>query len=77
MQFYLALLDDKVRMADENPAIGIILCKSKDKTTVEYALRESKKPIGVASYRIVRRLPAEMKNLLPSPNQIKEILLSI
>ena len=77
MQFYLALLDDKVRMADENPAIGIILCKSKDKTTVEYALRESKKPIGVASYRIVRRLPAEMKNLLPSPKQIKEVLSSI
>jgi len=46
MQFYLAALDDLVRMADENPSIGIILCKSKDKTIVEYALRESNKPIG-------------------------------
>jgi len=44
------LRDDLVRMPDENPSIGIILCKSKDKTIVEYALRESNKPIGVATY---------------------------
>ena len=49
MQFYLALLDDKLRLEGENPAIGIILCKDKKKTIVEYALRESNKPIGVAS----------------------------
>jgi predicted nuclease of restriction endonuclease-like (RecB) superfamily len=77
MQFYLALLDDRVRMPKENPSIGIILCKSKDKTIVEYALRESNKPIGVASYRIVRRLPSEMKNLLPSPKQIEKVLSGI
>jgi hypothetical protein len=59
MQFYLATLDDLVRMTDENPSIGIILCKSKDKTIVEYALRESNKPIGVATYRIVTVLPSE------------------
>ncbi len=48
MQFYLAALDDLVRLEDENPSVGIILSKSKDKTIVEYALRESNKPIGVA-----------------------------
>jgi len=74
MQFYLAVLDDNVRLADENPSIGIILCKSKDRTIVEYALRETNKPIGVAAYRIVTKLPAELRGLLPSPEQIAGLL---
>lgn len=74
MQFYLAALDDKVRLADENPSIGIILCKSKDKTIVEYALRESNKPIGVATYRIVSTLPQELKGQLPTREQVAKLL---
>lgn len=74
MQFYLAVLDDKVRLPDESPSIGIILCKSKDRTIVEYALRETNKPIGVAAYRIVTKLPAELRGLLPSPEQIAGLL---
>jgi predicted nuclease of restriction endonuclease-like (RecB) superfamily len=74
MQFYLAALDDFVRMKDENPSIGIILCKSKDKTIVEYALRESNKPIGVASYKIVSTLPKELRGQLPAPEQIAKLL---
>ncbi len=74
MQFYLAALDDKVRMEDENPSIGIILCKSKNKTIVEYALRESTKPIGVASYRIVSTLPEELREQLPAPDQVSKLL---
>ncbi len=74
MQFYLAILDEKARMDDENPSIGIILCKSKDKTIVEYALREASKPIGVASYRIVSKLPRELRRELPSPEQISRLL---
>lgn len=74
MQFYLATLDDLVRMTDENPSIGIILCKSKDKTIVEYALRESNKPIGVATYRIVTVLPSELKGQLPEPEQVAKLL---
>lgn len=77
MQFYLALLDDHSRMADENPSIGIILCKSKDKTVVEYALRESNKPIGVATYRIVTTLPAGLADELPTPQQIAKLLAGI
>jgi len=77
MQFYLALLDDTVRMPDENPSIGIILCKTKNQTIVEYALRESNKPIGVAQYKIVKTLPDEMKNLLPTPEQITKTLSEI
>ena len=74
MQFYLAVLDDQVRLPDESPSIGIILCKSKDKTIVEYALRESNKPIGVGTYRIVTELPAELQGQLPSPEQIARLL---
>ncbi len=74
MQFYLAVLDDQVRLPDENPSIGIILCKSKDKMIVEYALRESNKPIGVAAYRIMSTLPADLQGKLPSPEQITRLL---
>jgi predicted nuclease of restriction endonuclease-like (RecB) superfamily len=74
MQFYLAALDDRVRLPDESPSIGMILCRSKHRAVVEYALRESNKPIGVAAYRIVRRLPAELKGKLPEPAQIQRLL---
>jgi len=74
MQFYLAVLDDKVRLSDENPSIGIIICKSKNKTIVEYALKESNKPIGVAKYKIVTSLPKELENELPGPDQVIQLL---
>lgn len=74
MQFYLAALDDLVRLEDENSSIGIILCKSKDKTIVEYALKDSDLPIGVATYRIVSTLPQELKGQLPAPEQVARLL---
>ncbi|MBV9388695.1 MAG: DUF1016 family protein [Chroococcidiopsidaceae cyanobacterium CP_BM_ER_R8_30] len=74
MQFYLAVLDDQVRLAEENPAIGIILCKSKDRLIVEYALRESNKPIGVATYQIVSTVPQELKDQLPAPEQVAKLM---
>jgi predicted nuclease of restriction endonuclease-like (RecB) superfamily len=74
MQFYLAALDTQVREEGENPSIGIILCKEKSRTIVEYALREARKPIGVATYRIVKRLPKELKGQLPSPEEIGRLL---
>ncbi len=74
MQFYLAALDDQARMGGENPSVGIILCKSKDRTIVEYALRETNKPIGVAAYRIVSTLPAELQDQLPAPEQVAKLL---
>ncbi len=58
----------------ENPAIGIILCKDKKKTIVEYALRTSNKPIGVASYQFLSILPQELRGILPSPEQIEQLL---
>jgi predicted nuclease of restriction endonuclease-like (RecB) superfamily len=74
MQFYLAALDDLVRLVDENSSIGIILCKSKNQTIVEYALRESNKPIGVSTYRIVSTLPQELKGQLPTQEQVAKLL---
>ena len=74
MQFYLAVLDDKSRLDGENPAIGILICKSKNRTIVEYALKESSKPIGVATYRIVSSVPDELRNDLPGPDAIIRLL---
>ena len=74
MQFYLAALDDRVRLEGENAAIGIILCKSKDRTIVEYALRQSNQAIGVATYQIVSSLPLELQGHLPAPEQVARLL---
>ena len=60
MNFYLSALNDLVRLEDENPSIGIIICKDKTRTTVEYALKDSRKPIGVSSYRLLHTLPLDL-----------------
>ncbi len=74
MQFYLTALDRQVRQEDENPSIGIILCKEKSRTIVEYALHDANKPIGVATYEITRTLPKELKGQLPRPEDIAALL---
>ena len=74
MQFYLAALDRQVREQGENRAIGIILCKEKNRTVVEYALHDARKPIGVATYRMMKRLPKELKGQFPSPREITRLL---
>jgi predicted nuclease of restriction endonuclease-like (RecB) superfamily len=74
MQFYLAALDAKVRQDDENPSIGIILCKEKSRTIVEYALRDARKPIGVATYQLKKTLPKKLQGQLPSPEDIARLL---
>ena len=71
LQFYLTALDKQVKVDGENSSIGIIICKEKDRTVVEYALSNSDKPIGVATYKIHDSLPEQMKDLLPSPEEIK------
>ena len=77
MQFYLAALDDRVRRPDENPSIGMIICRTKERAVVEYALRESNKPIGVGTYQIVKRLPPRLKGQLPDPAVIEKLLTKI
>lgn len=74
MQFYLTALDRQVREEGENPSIGIILCKDKNRTVVEYALHDTSRPIGVATYRTVKRLPKGLKGQLPTPEEIAKLL---
>jgi len=72
MQFYLSALNDRVKLPEETPSIGIILCKDKSRTIVEYALKDTKKPIGVSTYRLTEKLPRELKKYLPSPEEMIE-----
>jgi predicted nuclease of restriction endonuclease-like (RecB) superfamily len=74
MNFYLTVLDDTVKQKEENPSIGIIICKNKNKTIVEYALKNTTNPIGVANYTLTSTLPRAYKKLLPSAKEIEENL---
>jgi hypothetical protein len=74
MEFYLEVLDSQERLQDENAPIGIIICRDKNKTVVEYALRSASKPIGVATYTVVGQLPEAYRAELPSPEAITEHL---
>ena len=72
LEFYLNVLNETVRLPHENPTIGIIICKSKSRMTVEYALKSSNMPIGVATYTILSQLPQAYKKLLPTPEEIAQ-----
>jgi len=61
MEFYLNILNDTVKLPHENPAIGIIICKSKSRMIVEYALKSSNMPIGVATYSLSPELPEALQ----------------
>lgn len=71
MDFYLHLLDEQVKLKDENPSIGIILCADKDQLVVEYALRSIKKPVGVAEYYLTKKLPKALHGKLPDAESFK------
>ena len=73
MNFYLSAVDDQLRHADDRPAIGLLLCKERDHLTVEYALRDLKKPIGVAQWqtKLVESLPRNLKGSLPTVAEIE------
>lgn len=74
MEFYMTALNEQYKEDDENDAIGIIVCKSKDKTVVEYSLKTSSQPIGVATYSTTPSLPEEYSKYLPPPEIIVEKL---
>lgn len=76
MEFYLVALNERIKLPDENDAIGIIICKSKKKTVVEYALKSATQPIGIATYSLTPHLPAAYQHLLPSEEEIRERLQS-
>lgn len=71
---YLRILDDEVRKPNENPSIGIILCKSANKKFVEYVIQDYDKPMGVATYRTSDDMDERLKRLLPSVEDLKKLL---
>ena len=73
MNFYLAALDDRDREPGENPSIGLILCRERNRVVVEYALRGVDTPIGVARYELMLAdaLPAQLAAALPSPEELE------
>ena len=76
MDLYLDLLNEQVKLEDENPSIGIILCVKKDSVVVEYGMRRAVNPMGVAEYRLTAHPPKELKVLLPSEREMKAQLQS-
>ncbi len=70
VNFYLSAVDDLVKDEQDNPSIGIILCREKDKFSVEYALKDINKPIGVSSYEISKFLPKDVLESLPTEEEL-------
>jgi YhcG PDDEXK nuclease domain len=65
MNFYLSAVDDALRHPDDQPSIGIILCKGRNHIVVEYALRDTSKPMGVAQYTLSHAWPPQLQRELP------------
>jgi len=76
MNLYLSIVDDLLRKPGDNPSIGLLLCKTKDKIIAEYALRDINKPIGISQYEtaILESLPEALKGSLPSIEEIEQEL---
>ena len=73
MNFYLSAVDEQLRHPDDKPTIGLILCKTKKRLTAEYALRDIRKPIGIADWqtKLVESLPKNLKGSLPTIEERK------
>ena len=73
LNFYLSAVDDLLRVPDDKPTIGLLLCKTKDNIVAEYALRDINKPMGVAGFeaKILKKLPKNLKSCLPSIEEIE------
>jgi predicted nuclease of restriction endonuclease-like (RecB) superfamily len=74
MNFYLSALDEYIKKPNENPSIGIILCKEKNNKIVEFSFRNFNTPMGVATYTTSKKLPAKYKNILPDENMLKKLM---
>lgn len=72
--FYLTAVDRQLRGEHDNPSIGLLLCKSKNKVVAEYALSDQSQPMGIAEYKLLESLPAELQTGLPSIEQIEREL---
>ncbi len=71
MNFYLGIVDDRLRHTSDSPSIGLILCQERNRVVAEYALRGMSKPIGVSEYELTRTLPSALRSALPTVEQIE------
>ena len=71
LNFYIKAVDEQLRREGDEPTIGLLLCKSRDKLEVEYSLSDVHKPIGVSEYQITQSLPEKLKSSLPTIEEIE------
>lgn len=74
LNFYLSAIDSQVKHPADQPSIGLILCKTKDKIEAEYSLRDIQKPIGISEYQLTQALPQELASALPTVEQLENQL---
>ncbi len=74
MNFYLSAVNGLLRHPDDQPSIGIILCKTRERFVAEYALRDIHKPIGISEYRLAQSLPEKLQGSLPTIAELEKEL---
>ena len=74
LNFYLNVLNDTLRLPHENPSVGIVLCREKNDTIVEYAIQRTENPMGVSTYRISTEMPERLREVLPDEDQLRRLL---
>ncbi|MDD2622575.1 MAG: PDDEXK nuclease domain-containing protein [Bacteroidales bacterium] len=74
LNFYLSAVDSLVKQDDDNPTIGILLCRDKDNIEAEFALRDIGKPMGISEFTLLEHLPDNLKSNMPTINEIEQEL---
>lgn len=77
LNFYLSAVDDLLRTEGDGPTLGLLLCRTKDSTVAEYALRDINKPLGIAEFRLGEALPESLKGTLPTIEELETELAAI
>ena len=72
LSFYLSAVDGELKSPNDNPTIGLLLCKGKDKMVAEYALKDVNKPMGVSEYKLSNHISKELQDKLPSIEDIEK-----
>ena len=72
LSFYLTAIDEKMKTENDNPTVGLLLCKGKDKVVAEYALKDVNKPMGISEYKLSAEISEELQNNLPSIEEIEK-----
>ena len=77
LNFYLSAVDSQLKRADDQPTIGLLLCRDKNNIEVEFALRDMNKPMGVSEYTLVESLPDNLKGAMPTVEEIENDFLQL